>query len=58
MTAELRRCCLGLKEVWSGLWVGPARDITAHILTENGITSLVWATPEVTPPPLPVSTVQ
>lgn len=55
MTAEERRCGLGLREVWPGLWVGPARAITAQILTENGITSLVWATPEVTHPPLPVS---
>ncbi|XP_071518647.1 dual specificity protein phosphatase 14-like isoform X2 [Panulirus ornatus] len=44
---------LGLSQVWSGLWVGPARSVTAHELATRGITTLIWATPEVSPPQLP-----
>ncbi|KAK8740824.1 hypothetical protein OTU49_002709 [Cherax quadricarinatus] len=43
---------LGLSHVWTGLWVGAARAITTHELSTRGITTLVWATPEVDPPDL------
>ncbi|XP_045616062.1 dual specificity protein phosphatase 14 isoform X2 [Procambarus clarkii] len=39
--------------VWAGLWVGPARAINANELSSRGITTLVWATPEIDPPDLP-----
>ncbi|KAG0725545.1 Dual specificity protein phosphatase 18 [Chionoecetes opilio] len=43
---------MGLSQVWEGLWVGAARVITSHLLASHGITTLVWATPEVQVPPL------
>lgn len=41
---------MGLSQVWAGLWVGPARVVTSHLLASHGITTLVWATPEVQMP--------
>uniref|UniRef100_A0A0P4WRK0 Tyrosine-protein phosphatase domain-containing protein n=1 Tax=Scylla olivacea TaxID=85551 RepID=A0A0P4WRK0_SCYOL len=43
---------MGLSKVWQGLWVGPARAISSPLLSQHGITTLVWATPEVHLPPL------
>ncbi|KAG7163139.1 Dual specificity protein phosphatase 14-like 1 [Homarus americanus] len=51
---EAGRSEVGVSRVWAGLWVGAARAITAHELDTRGITTLVWATPEVDPPDLPV----
>ncbi|XP_042232671.1 dual specificity protein phosphatase 14-like isoform X2 [Homarus americanus] len=50
---EAGRSEVGVSRVWAGLWVGAARAITAHELDTRGITTLVWATPEVDPPDLP-----
>lgn len=49
-----RDSVMALSQVWNGLWVGSALTVTAQQLSSKGITTLVWATPEVRLPPLPV----
>ena len=48
--AEITRACLGISEVYSGIWVARADYISYEEMTKRNIKLIVWAVVEIPPP--------